>query len=124
MRQEKSGRRAAVPVIALAAAVAVTLALTAALYPRADRTPVAFRPSSFTRAAPLDINDATADELEALPGIGPALAAAVIEYREANGPFTGDDDILAVSGIGEKTLAAIAPYITCGEAGTDAEAIG
>ena len=57
--------------------------------------------------ARLYINTASAAELETLPGIGPALSAAIVEQREANGPFTKAEDLLEVPGIGEKKLAAI-----------------
>ena len=60
----------------------------------------------------IDINAASAAELEDLPGIGPALAGRVIEYREANGPFSGTEELLEINGIGEKTLEGLLPYIT------------
>lgn len=62
----------------------------------------------------LDINTATAAELEELPGIGPALARKIISWREENGPFTGREDVLAVAGIGEATYETIKPYISFG----------
>lgn len=49
---------------------------------------------------PVDINTATAAELEALPGIGPALAAAIVDERQTGGPFGSVDDLDRVSGIG------------------------
>ncbi len=52
----------------------------------------------------VDINHATAEELTALPGIGPKKARAIVEYREANGPFAKPDDLLLVNGIGPATL--------------------
>lgn len=50
------------------------------------------------------INSATSEELQKLQGIGPAKAEAIITYREENGPFKTVEDLLQVSGIGEKTL--------------------
>lgn len=52
----------------------------------------------------VNVNAATADELETLPGIGPALAARIIAHREAHGPFQTAEGLLQVSGIGPKTL--------------------
>lgn len=55
--------------------------------------------------APVNVNTATADELDALPGVGPSTAAAIIEHRERVGPFVVVDDLLQVSGIGDAKLA-------------------
>ncbi|BCB04896.1 helix-hairpin-helix domain-containing protein [Bacillus sp. KH172YL63] len=52
----------------------------------------------------LNINTATQQEFETLPGIGPAKAAAFVQYRDENGPFASIEDIQKVSGIGEKTF--------------------
>lgn len=49
----------------------------------------------------LNINTATAEELDSLPGIGPSTAAAIVEDRERNGPFASPEDLMRVSGIGE-----------------------
>ena len=51
-----------------------------------------------------NINSASEDELDELPGVGPATAAAIVEERTANGPYASVDDLLRVSGIGEKKL--------------------
>ncbi len=59
----------------------------------------------------ININRATAQELEALPGIGPALAARIVAYRETYGPFRSVDDLLKVSGIGPATLSRIRDLI-------------
>ncbi len=50
----------------------------------------------------LDINTATAEEFTSLPNIGPSRAAAIVDYREREGPFTSVDDLQNVGGIGEK----------------------
>ena len=55
----------------------------------------------------VDINSATALELEGLPQIGKVKAQAIVSYREANGPFASPEDLLKVNGIGAVTLAAI-----------------
>lgn len=49
----------------------------------------------------ININTATAEELDSLPGIGPSTAAAIVEDRERNGPFASPEDLMRVSGIGE-----------------------
>ncbi|MGQ9678777.1 MAG: ComEA family DNA-binding protein [bacterium] len=61
----------------------------------------------------LDINRATVEQLEALPGIGPVIATRIIEYREKHGRFKRVDDLLNVSGIGPKRLAAIKDFVVC-----------
>ncbi len=59
----------------------------------------------------LDLNRASATELEQLPGIGPARAAAIVEYRELHGPFAVPGDLRGVSGIGEATFQRLAPLV-------------
>ncbi|MHC0035844.1 helix-hairpin-helix domain-containing protein [Pseudoneobacillus sp. C159] len=60
----------------------------------------------------VNINKATENELETLPGIGPAKAKAIIEYRETNGVFKTIEDLKKISGIGEKTFEKLAPFIS------------
>jgi competence protein ComEA len=60
----------------------------------------------------LNINSAGETELETLPGVGPVTAAAIIDYRTQNGPFTAVDDLIDVSGIGPSTLEQIRPFVT------------
>jgi len=59
----------------------------------------------------LDVNTATARDLETLPGVGPVLAQRIIAYRQSRGPFHKIDDLLSVHGIGKKKLAHLAPLI-------------
>jgi competence protein ComEA len=60
----------------------------------------------------VSLNSATQSELEELPGIGPVTATAILQWRSDHGPFTAVDELLEVSGIGEATLAEIAPFVT------------
>ena len=71
----------------------------------------------------ININTAAQEELNVLPGIGPAKALAIIEYREMNGCFSAVEDIMLVSGIGEVTYDNIKGLITVDEIiGAEAEA--
>lgn len=63
-------------------------------------------------AGPVDLNTATVAELEALPGVGPATAAAIVDDRERNGPFPSVDDLERVPGIGPAKLAALRDLVT------------
>ena len=67
------------------------------------------------QSGPVNINTASASELDALPGIGPVLAQRIVEYREANGPFASVDGLLEVKGLGPGILEAIRPQITAEE---------
>jgi competence protein ComEA len=59
----------------------------------------------------IDINQATVEELEKLPGIGPKIAKNIVEYREKNGPFRSIEELLKVKGIGPKKLEQIKKYL-------------
>ncbi|SEM30569.1 competence protein ComEA [Mesobacillus persicus] len=60
----------------------------------------------------VNLNSATASDLETLPGIGPAKSAAILEYRETNGSFKSIEDLKSISGIGEKTYEKLSSLIT------------
>jgi competence ComEA-like helix-hairpin-helix protein len=63
---------------------------------------------------PVDLNAATAKELEELPGIGPTTAAAIINFRTKSGRIRRVEDLLAIRGISESKLKKIRPYVTLG----------
>ncbi len=60
----------------------------------------------------INLNTASQAELEELPGIGPVTAGAILQWRTEHGAFTSVDELLEVSGIGDATLAEIAPFVT------------
>lgn len=60
----------------------------------------------------IDVNTADETLLEQLPGVGPVTAQAIIDWRSENGAFTSVDELLEVTGIGDATLADLAPYVT------------
>ncbi|RLV50101.1 ComEA family DNA-binding protein [Nocardioides mangrovicus] len=60
----------------------------------------------------VNLNSATLTQLQDLPGVGPVTAQKIMEYRTAHGAFTSVDQLLEVDGIGDKTLADIAPHAT------------
>jgi competence protein ComEA len=61
-------------------------------------------PGSGGAEALVNLNTATLDQLESLPGIGPSLGQRILDYRQEHGPFRSVEDLLNVSGIGEKRL--------------------
>ncbi len=65
-----------------------------------------------TNRGPVNLNTATTGELEALPGVGPATAAAIVDDRTRNGPFASVDDLERVPGIGPAKLAALRDQVT------------
>ena len=78
--------------------------------------PVALQPQApsaqAAAPAPLNLNTATATQLETLPGIGPATAKRILEYREKNGSFKKIEELMNVPGIGEKSFLKLKPLIT------------
>jgi competence protein ComEA len=60
----------------------------------------------------INVNTATIEQLESLPGIGPTLGQRIIDYREEHGPFRSVDELLNVSGIGDQTLADLRSKVT------------
>jgi competence protein ComEA len=68
-----------------------------------------------SNAGLLNLNTASAQDLEALPAIGPVTAQAIVDYRAANGPFRSVEEITQVKGIGAATLKKLKPLVTVGE---------
>jgi competence protein ComEA len=71
-------------------------------------------PSSAPASGPIDVNRASAEELERLPGVGQKIARDIVAYREANGPFANAADLAEVSGISERMVASWEGMITFG----------
>ena len=71
-------------------------------------------------AAIVNLNTASSAELQALPGIGVATAARILEYRQKNGPFKKIEEVMNIQGIGEKIFLRLRPQLTVGTTGTPA----
>ena len=65
-------------------------------------------------AGKVNLNTATVSQLEELPGIGPSLAARIVDHRQKNGAFKSVEDVMAVKGIGEKNFAKIQGSLSVG----------
>jgi len=89
----------------LGAALLLSLALAAGASAQKKQPP----------AKPLDLNSATAEQLQQLPGIGPTLAKAIVSLREKSGPFRRVEDLLAVPHITRRTIEKIRPYVIVGQ---------
>jgi competence protein ComEA len=96
--------------LALAVAFAASPAAQAA-----QKTAATARTEAKPAAAPINLNTATAAELEKLPGIGQKVAARIVEYREKNGPFKKVEELMNVQGIGEKSFLQFRSQLTVGK---------
>ena len=72
--------------------------------------------------ATVNINTASAKELDALPGIGTKTAALIVEYRQKNGPFKKIEELMNVRGVGEKSFLKLKPQLTVGAAASTPKA--
>ena len=94
----------------------LAMALTWLLTPRQVRGGYDISAVPPEEAAPallkVNINTAGAEELDGLPGIGPVLAARIVEWRTANGNFTSVDELTEVSGIGDKLFGQLRDKVT------------
>jgi competence ComEA-like helix-hairpin-helix protein len=69
-------------------------------------------------AGPVDLTTVDAAGLDALPGIGPVLAARIVAHRQGHGPFRSVDELLAVRGVGPRLLERLRPYVRVGPSRT------
>jgi competence protein ComEA len=68
--------------------------------------------ASGAAGALVNVNTATLDQLDTLPGVGPVTAQKILDWRTSHGAFSSVDELMEVDGIGEKTLADLAPHVT------------
>ena len=106
-------------VMVMMLALGLSVATAAAQTANSRRTSAA---PQTTATAPVNLNTASATQLEALPGIGKAMAERIVEYRQKNGAFKKAEDLMNVRGIGEKNFLKLKPLITVASAkGSDAQ---
>jgi competence protein ComEA len=98
----------------LALASLVTMMAAQAAPVAAQEKAVRVAASKPVAAVVININTASASELESLPGVGPKTAARIVEYRQKNGPFKKIEDLMNVRGLGEKNFLKLKEQLTVG----------
>ena len=94
--------------------IALILALTLPLAAPLPSHAVTQESRASATTQTVNINTATATQLEALPGIGPSMAQRIVTHREKNGPFKKLEDLMQIQGIGEKSFLKLRQYLTIG----------
>ena len=94
--------------ILLAAIAAIALSAS----PSSAQSKAAPPKPTATAVAPVNLNTATAEQLATIPGVGPKMAERIIDYRQKNGGFKKVEDLMNVSGVGEKSFLKMKPLIT------------
>jgi competence protein ComEA len=102
--------------VRLLASLAVAATLVAQPAAQTAQRAAAARAEAKPAAATINLNTATAAELEKLPGIGQKVAARIVEYRQKNGPFKKVEELMNVQGIGEKSFLQFRSQLTVGAA--------
>jgi competence protein ComEA len=85
----------------------------------AAQDPERTSPAKATVSTPVNLNTATAAQLEALPGIGARTAALIVDYRQKNGGFKKIEELMNIRGVGEKSFLKLKPLITVTPPKTD-----
>jgi competence protein ComEA len=107
---------------ALSVAVLASLCALAAR-PARGQTPQPGQASAKPAASGIvNLNTASAADLEGLPGIGAKTAARIVEYRQKNGPFKKVEELMNVRGVGEKNFLKLKPQLTVGATKADGNA--
>ncbi len=100
-------------ILGIATVLTILLAGHATLVAQSAPAPAA---AAKAPAAVVNLNTATVEQLDGLPGIGPSMAARIVDYRTKNGAFKKVEDLMNVRGIGEKNFLKLKPLVTVGAA--------
>jgi len=98
--------------ILMAAILGIAVSAAATSAQSKSTTQKAATGATATAAAPVNLNTATAEQLATIPGVGPKMAERIIDYRQKNGGFKKVEDLMNVSGVGEKRFLKMKPLIT------------